>query len=71
MEKLTYIIEFGVLLFYKNFYLWLNSFRLFINQINHTEKNGTRGVLYLTKAPKLVPAIPTPKAKNKENKTIQ
>lgn len=30
------------------------------------KKNGTRGVLYLTRAPKLVPAIPTPKAISRE-----
>ena len=30
------------------------------------KKKGIKGILYLTKAPKFVPAIPTPKAKNKE-----
>ena len=30
------------------------------------KKNGIRGVLYLTRAPKLVPAIPTPKAISRE-----
>ena len=27
------------------------------------KKNGINGILYLTNAPKFVPAIPTPKAK--------
>ena len=31
------------------------------------KKKGTRGVLYLTKAPKFVPATPTPNAKINEN----
>ena len=30
------------------------------------KKNGIKGVLYLTRAPKFVPAIPTPKEKNIE-----
>ena len=35
---------------------------MYINE----KKKGIKGILYLTNAPKLVPAIPTPKAKNKE-----
>tara|TARA_B100000963_G_scaffold353705_1_gene368900 strand:- start:221 stop:340 length:120 start_codon:yes stop_codon:yes gene_type:complete len=34
------------------------------------KKKGIRGVLYLTNAPKLVPAIPTPNA-NKNEKIKQ
>ena len=30
------------------------------------KKKGIKGILYLTNAPKFVPAIPTPKVKNKE-----
>ena len=31
------------------------------------KKNGIRGILYLTSAPKFVLAIPTPKANTNEN----
>tara|TARA_B100000768_G_scaffold128069_1_gene118674 strand:+ start:495 stop:683 length:189 start_codon:yes stop_codon:yes gene_type:complete len=50
---------------YLSFYFKIDFFlAMYIKE----KKNGIKGILYLTNAPKLVPAMPTPKAKNIEKK---
>ena len=55
-------------IFLKKFDLcfYFSNTDFFLTRYIKEKKKGINGILYLTKAPKLVPAMPTPKAKNKE-----